>query len=82
MRICVFTLTIAMLFSACNNTNVLPSSTGNKSDILVVATELFWNNNKSKIKQIFEQPIYGVNTLEPTFKIIHINQFALQNQAC
>ena len=79
MRICVFTLTIAMLFSACNNTNVLPSSTGNKSDILVVATELFWSNNKSKIKQIFEQPIYGVNTLEPTFKIIHINQFEFKN---
>ena len=68
-----------MLFSCCNNSNVLPSSTGNKSDILIVATESFWSNNKSKIKQIFEQPIYGVNTLEPTFKTIHINHFEFKN---
>lgn len=79
MRICVFTLAIVMILSCCNNSNVLPSSTGNKSDILIVATEVFWSNNKSKIKQIFEQPIYGVNTLEPAFKLIHINHFEFKN---
>ena len=79
MRTFVFTFALVMLFSCCNNSNVLPSSTGNKSDILVVATESFWSNNKSKIKEIFEQPIYGVNTLEPTFKTIHINHFEFKN---
>ncbi len=79
MRTCIFTLIIVMLFSCCNNSKVLPSSTGNKADILVVATESFWSNNKSKIKQIFEQPIYGVNTVEPIFKIIHINHFEFKN---
>ena len=75
----MFSHEIVMLFSCCNNSNVLPSSTGNKSDVLVVATESFWSNNKSKIKEIFEQPIYGVNTVEPTFKTIHINYFEFKN---
>ena len=79
MRIFVFIFITVMLFSCYNNSNVLPSSTGNKSDILVVATESFWSNNKSKIKQIFEQPIYGVNKVEPTFKTIHINHFEFKN---
>ena len=79
MRTCIYTLVVVILFSCCNNSNMLPSSTGNKSDILVVATESFWINNKSKIKQIFEQPIYGVNKVEPTFKTIHINHFEFKN---
>ena len=79
MRTYVFVITITLLFSCGNNSSILPSSTGNKSDILVVATESFWSKNKSKIKQIFEQPIYGVNAVEPTFKTIHINHFEFKN---
>jgi len=79
MRTCVFIIITVILFSCGNNNNILPSSTGSKSDVLVVASELFWNNNKSKIKQIFEQPMSGLSTVEPTFKTIHINHFEFKN---
>jgi hypothetical protein len=79
MRTCFFIIITFLLFSCGNNNNILPSSTGNKSDVLVVASELFWNNNKSKIKQIFEQPMSGISTVEPYFKIIHINHFEFKN---
>tara|TARA_B100000900_G_scaffold55828_1_gene41688 strand:+ start:213 stop:1106 length:894 start_codon:yes stop_codon:yes gene_type:complete len=79
MRTCVFVIITFLIFSCGNNNNILPSSTGNKSDILVVASELFWNNNKAKIKRIFEQPIRGLSTLEPSFKIIHVDHSAFKN---
>ena len=79
MKACVFIATILFLFSCNDRPSLLPTSTGNKSDILVVASELFWNKNKSKIKEVFEKSIDGLNAVEPAFKIIHINQHEFKN---
>ncbi|RLD38981.1 MAG: hypothetical protein DRI89_13885 [Bacteroidetes bacterium] len=74
----LFILSLVLLTSSCdqNNKSTKPRSIGNTSEILVVLdSQKQWDNTIGKtIRTYFEQEQYGLNQVEPIFKLAHISK--------
>ncbi len=54
------------------NTRILPSSSGNINELVIVVNNSLWNGKVGKqLKTIFEQEVKGIPQQEPIYRILH-----------